>query len=63
MNIMALHHRRSRPSGALIIPLTIRALAIVALGGALLTNFTIATRLPKRMLDGIFISRFGLKKK
>jgi len=28
-----------------------------------LTNFTIATRLPKRVLDGIFISRFGLKKK
>lgn len=28
-----------------------------------LTNFTIPTRLPKRMLDGIFISRFGLKKK
>ena len=28
-----------------------------------LTNFTIPTRLPKRMLDSIFISRFGLKKK
>jgi NAD(P)-dependent dehydrogenase (short-subunit alcohol dehydrogenase family) len=28
-----------------------------------LTNFTIATRLPKRVLDNIFISRFGLKKK
>jgi len=28
-----------------------------------LTNFTIPTRLPKRVLDGIFISRFGLKKK
>ena len=28
-----------------------------------LTNFTIPTRLPKRWLDRIFISRFGLKKK
>ncbi len=28
-----------------------------------LINFTIPTRLPKRMLDGIFISRFGLKKR
>jgi len=28
-----------------------------------LTNFTIATRLPKRVLDGIFISRFGLKRR
>lgn len=28
-----------------------------------LTNFTIPTRLPKRVLDRIFISRFGLKKK
>ncbi|MFN7055402.1 SDR family NAD(P)-dependent oxidoreductase [Hyphomonas sp.] len=28
-----------------------------------LTNFTIPTRLPKRMLDRIFISRFGLKRK
>jgi hypothetical protein len=28
-----------------------------------LTNFTIPTRLPKRWLDGIFISRFGLKKR
>ncbi|MFN4226327.1 MAG: SDR family NAD(P)-dependent oxidoreductase [Hyphomonas sp.] len=28
-----------------------------------LTNFTIPTRLPKRVLDAIFISRFGLKKK
>ncbi len=28
-----------------------------------LMNFTIPTRLPKRMLDGIFISRFGLKRK
>ncbi|PKP80955.1 MAG: short-chain dehydrogenase [Alphaproteobacteria bacterium HGW-Alphaproteobacteria-18] len=28
-----------------------------------LTNFTIASRLPKRWLDGIFIKRFGLKKK
>ncbi|WP_353257208.1 SDR family NAD(P)-dependent oxidoreductase [Hyphomonas sp.] len=28
-----------------------------------LTNFTVPTRLPKRLLDGIFISRFGLKKK
>lgn len=28
-----------------------------------LTNFTIPTRLPKRMLDRIFISRFGLKKR
>lgn len=27
-----------------------------------LVNFTIPTRLPKRMLDNIFISRFGLKK-
>ncbi len=27
------------------------------------TNFTIPTRLPKRLLDKIFISRFGLKKK
>lgn len=28
-----------------------------------LTNFTIASRLPKRWLDGIFFKRFGLKKK
>lgn len=28
-----------------------------------LTNFTIATRLPKRWLDKIFIKRFGLQKK
>ncbi|MFN4183848.1 MAG: SDR family oxidoreductase [Hyphomonas sp.] len=28
-----------------------------------LTNFTIASRLPKRWLDAIFIKRFGLKKK
>lgn len=28
-----------------------------------LTNFTIATRLPKRWLDAVFIKRFGLKKK
>ncbi len=28
-----------------------------------LTNFTIPTRLPKRMLDRIFISRFGLKRR
>ncbi len=28
-----------------------------------LTNFTIPTRLPKRWLDRIFVSRFGLKKK
>ena len=28
-----------------------------------LMNFTIPTRLPKRILDGIFISRFGLKRK
>ncbi len=28
-----------------------------------LMNFTLPTRLPKRMLDGIFISRFGLKRK
>lgn len=28
-----------------------------------LTNFTLPTRLPKRVLDGIFISRFGLKKR
>ncbi|MEX1250239.1 MAG: SDR family NAD(P)-dependent oxidoreductase [Hyphomonas sp.] len=28
-----------------------------------LTNFTIPTRLPKRVLDGIFVSRFALKKK
>jgi len=28
-----------------------------------LTNFTIPTRLPKRVLDGIFVSRFGLKRK
>lgn len=28
-----------------------------------LTNFTIPTRLPKRMLDSIFISRFGLKRR
>lgn len=28
-----------------------------------LTNFTIATRLPKRALDNIFISRFGLKRR
>jgi NAD(P)-dependent dehydrogenase (short-subunit alcohol dehydrogenase family) len=28
-----------------------------------LTNFTIATRLPKRALDKIFISRFGLKRR
>ena len=27
-----------------------------------LTNFTIPTRLPKRWLDGIFASRFGMKK-
>ncbi|MEQ9505380.1 MAG: SDR family NAD(P)-dependent oxidoreductase [Hyphomonas sp.] len=28
-----------------------------------LTNFTIPTRLPKRLLDKIFISRFGLKRR
>lgn len=27
-----------------------------------LTNFTIPSRLPKRVLDGIFLSRFGMKK-
>jgi hypothetical protein len=27
-----------------------------------LTNFTIPSLLPKRILDGIFIKRFGLKK-